>query len=404
MESENKHQMENLTVFVDEIGTFGFTKLEEPQERYYIVACVIIQTKLVDTFFEKYFELVSKIHQNDTMKYKDFKKKKEVEKEYFFKELQKMEFSTYFVVVDKKQLDDFKGLKYKTVFYKFFHDMAFRKIRNNINSLCFIVDDYGHKEFKDSFKNYLARKEQEVKSIHSLFPISTIEFLSKDEKVQIADILAGDFLEQIKSSKRINKDYQLNNKILNYILFPYKKYHTDSLHEDLKITKSSINSNIPEISLNSALKAFIMIDSEQNENESIEKYVLFLLIDNLLNNGDYLHSFKLVEFCNSAFTSEINRNFLKRTIINSLRRKGVLISSSAKGYKLPTSTQDIINYINKISENMLPAIKKLNDFVIEFSTALNVEPKAFYSSETMQLYKIFEYIKSSESEEFFNTP
>ena len=43
-----------------------------------------------------------------------------------------------------------------------------------------------------------------------------------------------------------------------------------------------------------------------------------------------------------------------------MRDKDVIIASSNKGYKIPTKTQDLDKFVEKVNSNVLPYLKRLS--------------------------------------------
>lgn len=61
-----------------------------------------------------------------------------------------------------------------------------------------------------------------------------------------------------------------------------------------------------------------------------------------------------------AFSNEtISRDYLMSDIIGPLRDAGVLIASTSKGYKIPTSTADLTDYVEFGSSMALPILRRI---------------------------------------------
>jgi len=55
----------------------------------------------------------------------------------------------------------------------------------------------------------------------------------------------------------------------------------------------------------------------------------------------------------------VNRDYLYRRIVAPLRDAGVLIASSAHGYKIPTCVEDIYTYVNQTSGIVSPMLGRI---------------------------------------------
>lgn len=57
---------------------------------------------------------------------------------------------------------------------------------------------------------------------------------------------------------------------------------------------------------------------------------------------------------------KISEQVFRNKVIGKLRDNGVIISSSSKGYKLPSSEKEICDYYNHVSGVVIPMIHRLN--------------------------------------------
>jgi hypothetical protein len=56
---------------------------------------------------------------------------------------------------------------------------------------------------------------------------------------------------------------------------------------------------------------------------------------------------------------EINEQYIRRQIVGPLRSDGVLITSNANGYKIPSSKNDVITFFNLFSRTINPMLQRL---------------------------------------------
>ena len=74
----------------------------------------------------------------------------------------------------------------------------------------------------------------------------------------------------------------------------------------------------------------------------------------------YISTKELMSALVRADYGHISEQAFRSKVIGSLRDKGVIISSSPKGYKLPSSEKEIFDYYQHVSGVVLPMIHRLN--------------------------------------------
>ena len=78
-----------------------------------------------------------------------------------------------------------------------------------------------------------------------------------------------------------------------------------------------------------------------------------------INDSIYIHSSEITRVLSSISEQKVTRDYLYRRIVAPLRDAGVLIASSAHGYKIPTCVNDIYTYINQTSGIVSPMLSRI---------------------------------------------
>gem|GEM_PF-3027727 len=99
-----------------------------------------------------------------------------------------LDFRYVALVVDKAELGNAPGLRYKGSFHKFLSRTLFERLNRGVPNLVIVMDEMGTDEFKRGFQEYIDRN-QPMDLIYSY------DFLLRDSKkdrlIQLADIIAG---------------------------------------------------------------------------------------------------------------------------------------------------------------------------------------------------------------------
>ena len=146
--------MERMYAFTDESGAFGW-KLENPDvSTHFIIAAIIVKESQLKELRTEVENVRRKYFQTGEMKSShvggNHKRRKRI-----LSDLQKLPFNIFAVVIDKRQLEDSKGLRFKTSFYKFMNNIIHKELRRAFSKLTVVADEIGGSEYMKSFSKYV---------------------------------------------------------------------------------------------------------------------------------------------------------------------------------------------------------------------------------------------------------
>jgi len=102
-----------------------------------------------------------------------------------------------------------------------------------------------------------------------------------------------------------------------------------------------------------------------NKNPEIMLRVRFIeyLKEVLLYKGPDVHVYgaDIISNISYGLREKVTDYYLKSNIVANLRDNDVLIASNRKGYKLPTSKKDIIDFFEMFFSNIDPMIKRIRN-------------------------------------------
>lgn len=272
------------------------------------------------------------------------------------KALDEINYHIFSIVVDKRELTT-EGFKYKPSYYKFLHSLVDRELFRVFPKLQIIADEHGGAEFKQGFIKYI--QNYHVSDLFNQeFNISN----SKSElAVQLADIITGTISRCYETTKLSDKKQEfleiLRPKITDIRFWPPEQ-------KKIAYTKrehSLYDKAISELSLSLAEQQIGKYNSSNIPAEIHQAACLRYLVFYFRNiNADrYIPTFELISNIEAIKGGTISMHYFRSKIIAHLRDKGILISSSSKGYKLPSCSDDLMEFVNHSNSYIQPMIDRI---------------------------------------------
>ena len=277
------------------------------------------------------------------------------------KELCKFDFGIYALVVDKQKLFG-EGFKYKEPFYKYINGLLYKELFKAYPNLTLFVDEHGENDFLVSFKKYVRKNH-----IRDLF--SPSEFETGDSKssivIQLADFIAGTLGRCFDLAK--NQSYRekfleiLKPRLSSLNRFPkgfqeYKVDNTDTENEhDFQVSQYATNLALDFLETKK--------NNRQEDTDQINCIKLLLLHQSVFGSKKYLPAKELINHLEIGRDRELKDQQFRSTVIGKLRDQGILIASSSKGdkkgYRLPTSANDLIKFLDHGNSLILPILNRM---------------------------------------------
>lgn len=277
-------------------------------------------------------------------------------------------FKVFVLSVDKIKLWETSGMaRNKTVFYKFFNNYLYNELRKDFRELEFLSDQVGGSEYTQDFIKYLKKKSQQI-TFFDDYSYGVTD--SKDNIiVQLADLIAGSIsysLDKVRSSKNLGNNYLelLEEHILTIRSFPieYDKYNIPQSSDS-----KNYNPQIAEIAYRRAIDYI-----RQNDTSKMEclvlKYLLFRFMYN--SHRQYISTKEIIGYLNRMGYNRLSPYTLRLQAIAPLRDAGVIIASSSKGgYKLPTTMEEVRDFLNHGQNIIIPMLNRLQKCIEAFRIA-----------------------------------
>lgn len=386
--------MERVYAFTDESGNHGFDFNKPDISTYFIITSIIVaesdleQIELeVERIRKKYFQ-TGEIKSSSVGK--NHKRRIRI-----LSELLQCKFKIFSVVINKKQILEESALMHKKTFYKFVNNIVHKELRNAFSKITICADQLGGNKYMVSFSKYVKSNEE----VSNLF--GEREFYFQDSKnsvmIQLADFISGTLsfvYEEIKQEKEAPNYLKLLNKSIIRIE-QWPKIVTTYVFKT-----NSINSNydlqIANLCFRQA-QSFIVKNNESEDDEVINrlnvlKYLCFRFINN--DTRKYISTKELINHLSYKTNQRVTVHYFRSKIIAKLRDAGVIISSSSQGYKIPSSEEELYNFINHGTTVILPMLHRIKKCRDTVKLATMGELDLFEHTEYGTLKKYFEVVDS----------
>lgn len=268
------------------------------------------------------------------------------------------------LIINKSSIDPGSGLQYKKSFRKFLPAKIYKLLFSAYENIQIISDEHGGHAFMQSVKDYLSKKEM------SLFEHQEFSFSSSKEEIfiQAADIVSGSWRKILDPHidveiKSLLKKTLLQNSLLFQVWPPeYNHYSLDISGDNVddEIIRSYCLRQVVDFQRSNQQRIF------ENSKDAADTALRMDVIDFLYNqcvaheNEDFITAKKIIVYLKNIGYEKIGNRKLSNTVFSHLRDHGVIISSGNKGYKIPTSVKDILEYVITTDEKTIPMIRRLH--------------------------------------------
>lgn len=376
--------------YIDESGNFGYDFSNPGTSEYFVVTAVIIHPEDVHGISERIQEIRDKEFKGAELKSTsvggDHARRFRI-----LRHLLDLPFNVMSVVIKKKETYPDSGLGFKPSFIKYSNNLLHKELRTAYSYLEVVSDEHGTEEFMKSFIKYVERQEG------SLF--STFKFRFYDSEkcnlLQLADFICGTIAHGYKNG--FSREYRaflsyLNGKILRTVVFPQR-------FEDYLV---DLETSVPrkfdkEIARWCVRAAYRYVD-KYSQSTIPQEFDRACVVERLLfqlqtdQPDRYLYTDVLRERIRCLSGREYSTYQFRTSIIAPLRDAGVIIASSAKGYKIPLSLSDIYSYANQTVQMVQPMLERLRSCRLDILVATNNQLDILDVPEYQQFRQYFDFI------------
>ncbi|WP_193315716.1 DUF3800 domain-containing protein [Janthinobacterium aquaticum] len=347
--------MNDYFAFIDESGNHDLDTSKDGASSYFLILAILVSAEHASTLANEIEKIRLKYFGLGEIKSSSTKDKKRSE---IISELKLLDFRFYALAIDKKRISKDTGLKYKKSFIKFTNGILYEKLFRAAENLTIYADGHGSSEFMESFEKYINENHGP-----DLFSTSKIEMVDSRNNVmvQLADFLVGTVAKvyENKATGEAKKNFLefLRQKRISIDEWP-PHFEIDPLGTAVS---DEVDSEISKISLRTAshfLKENIdNYDTEVAIQHATLSYLLFQARFPMLEK--FTTTNEILEHLSEQGFNGITKQYLRSNVIAKLRDHDVIIASSTKGYKIPTTYSDITGFADLVDGITMPLLGRL---------------------------------------------
>lgn len=345
------------TAFIDESGSYGFSFEKEGTQRYYVICAVVVHSSELDEVEKSFDDICRNNGYPDSEMKSSGIGKNDRRRQKIFSEILPLNFSIILLIADKEAFYANSPLvEFKESFVKYLHQRLYETMYAAYPKLLIAEDTFGTTDFQNGYHKYV----EEHRHSRNLFNEYDFTFVdsSSTRLIQLADFIAGSIAQQYEESSKSSYLQILRGKTTCCTHFPNLEgpYFANPAQKS-----ESFDKPIFELAAHTA-QSFIDDNSKSEEYETRLKlatlrHLLFTVND--IDARKYVPAKELTKMLFEYSGSKISSNYFYRKIIASLRDEGVILASCTKGYKIPISYHDIIDYVNSTAGIVGPMLTRL---------------------------------------------
>lgn len=359
--SNQVRRMDKMYAFIDESGAFGFNFDTPSCSQFFIVCAIIVRESDLSTLEEEVERIRKKHFQTGEMKSSQVGRNNQRRKR-ILDDLLELPYHIYAFICDKKKIGENAGLKYKQPFYKFLNNLAYEELKVAFPQLTIVADAVGDNDFLQSFCKYIKAKNQ----ASDLFGENYLNVQDSKNSVliQLADFISGSLSYSYEPNKITQANGYNYTSILNRKMLMMRRYPRDfhSYMPPEKTLDPNYDRVISEISYRQAIAFREKYKDENDEFVQRQIVVLDYLLFRFMNLSPrhYIPTRELQNQLTYRGFEKISTQVFRAKVIAKLRDKRVIISSCSHGYKLPSTQQELRDFIS-LGKNMVnPLLSRLH--------------------------------------------
>ena len=351
--------MDKTYAFVDESGNSDLDTSKGGSSGFFIVCSILVAEKDLDTAYAQAETLRKRHFQTGEIKSANLKPKDPDRRARILNELAELPFKLYFTVVDKSRIHKDGGLRIKTSFIKYVNGLLYERLFRAYPDLQMIVDEHGGQEFQESLKSYVAER-----FVDDLFGDKDAfqTMASKDNVlVQVADFFAGS-VAQIYEEKASEEAVLAYKKILRSLTLGMLEWPSkyQSLLPPPTDESGYADYQVHQEALRQANLFSERVDEHPDEDERLQLRILrFLRFQSEFITKDYVPTAEIVAHLKDSGFGDVNDQRIRSSGIAKLRDADVIITSAAKGYKIPQTRADINEFLERASGIVVPLLERV---------------------------------------------
>lgn len=351
--------MERLHVFVDEYGDSNLNVGNPGVSSKYIVAALCVRDHNLDKVRSECEAIRQRNFQSGEMKSSAIADN-DNRRLHILRALSGLDAFVIAYCANKGSLNAESGLGFKRSFIKYFANRLYERIARCGTDISVVADQHGRTQFQDEFKSYL---ETRFKS--DLFSSTQFHFADSksDVLLQASDVYAGSLAriyDEKKSTPRSEELLAVLHSRVSLTLWPSG---VEESSVPIAEHVSADDEHIRQYCVRRArtyLESADRYHSEDRDGQARAVFLDVLLAHHTLGEQDsFVSTSILLREIGTALGESYGRHRLRSAVVAKLRDEDVIISSCAKGYRIPTSVTDLREFAAFANSQIPPMVARL---------------------------------------------
>lgn len=347
--------MSHFAAFIDESGNHDLATEKPGASTYFLILAVIVDFAEVSKLQFETEKIRTRFFGTGEMKSNRVNDDRRLK---ILEAIEPLPFKFYAVAVDKARVYKDSGLAHKKSFIKFTNGLLYRALFRNLTDLTIYADGHGGAEFISSFKQYL-----ETRHKPDLFAQTNVEIVDSRDQilVQLADFLVG-------TAAKIYEDKATPKSRAAFLEFlKTKRIRIDEWPPRFEVSSpvgassNEMDSKICALSLQAAARFLSESPAEGDMDAQTQHALLSYLLfrARFSTDGDFVLTQEIIDHLHSHGFLEVNKHYLRSKVVSKLRDRNVVIASSPRGYKMPTSYADVVGFAELVDGIVSPLLDRL---------------------------------------------
>lgn len=343
-------------IFIDEYGTPSLEIEKEGVIPYFVYAAVIIPNSELDN--------ARSIHESiilDSFKQQGFIKSVSIPNNAngYAKQLDgltklsSLHHHVIALIIDKGSILKNTGLSIKQSFIKYFQRLLSTHFFECYDEFHIVADETGWPDFRSSLHKYMQDSVGIEPTLFSNNTFKTSNDISGESLLQLADFYAGILGRYYCGKFDENRSTVIHNLIRSRVSIEWFPNDTISFLASDVAFDQSFDYDLYYLAIDTAKR---YLEKHSKDDHTGCELLEYLLQEARRSPQRHISSKEIKSHLNNIGI-EISDPIDK---ISELRDEGVIIISpiGKKGYKFPTSEQEIADFLNRLSRNVVPQLKR----------------------------------------------
>lgn len=351
--------MERLHVFVDEYGDPHLDIGKPGVSSTYIVAALCVRERELERTTAQAEEIRKKFFQSGEMKSSSIGAK-QGRRLHVVRALSKLDAFVIAYCARKTELSASSGLAFKKSFIKYFASALYERVTRCGDDIHVIYDQHGGEQFQTELKAYLDKRYTQPRDLFSL-----TKFVPKKSEesvlIQAADIFAGSLARIYDAQKSVQDDGEMKAALGNSVSITLWPSGEEVTSLPISEYTSEDDEVIRRYCVNRA-QGYVDAVGQDTDRDEISRVVFLdaLLAHHTIGEpGSFLSTTVLKREISSRMGEPVGDHRFRSVIVAKLRDADVIISSCAKGYRIPSSSKDLREFADFSNSIIPPMVSRL---------------------------------------------